>query len=95
MSQLSPKINNNILYRNNQTLQYNSLSDINKKDYLPNIHYHKKTQLNTLNNSNNIKIRKIKIKSPNMKHSIKYSLLNPKKIPNIKPIYKPKKRIYF
>ena len=91
MSLLKNINNNDIYYRNNQTLQSNYLSEINHKNYLPKILPHKKSHLNTLNNTNNIILKKIKIKSPNLKHSIKYPLFSPKRASNnINPL-QPKK----
>ena len=91
MSLLKNINNNDIYYRNNQTLQSNYLSETNHKNYLPKILPHKKSHLNTLNNTNNIILKKIKIKSPNLKHSIKYPLFSPKRASNnINPL-QPKK----
>ena len=91
MSLLKNINNNDIYYRNNQTLQSNYLSETNHKNYLPKILPHKKSHLNTLNNTNNIILKKIKIKSPNLKYSIKYPLFSPKRASNnINPL-QPKK----
>ena len=76
MSLLKNINNNDIYYRNNQTLQSNYLSEINHKNYLPKILPHKKSHLNTLNN---------------LKYSIKYPLFSPKRASNnINPL-QPKK----
>ena len=92
MSLLQKRINNDILYRNNQTLQNNSLSYSNQLDYLPTISSsYKKSPLNILNNNNKLYLKKIKIKSPDLKHSLKNSLFNQKKIPNISQIKQTKK----
>ena len=81
---ITPKINKNIFYRNNQTLQNDSKSLNNKLQSLPTISYHKIPKIKKLNFSPKLNL----IKSQNAKKSFKNVLLSPisKKNSNIEQI---------